>query len=72
MGASRRPRDRSLQKSHTDSRWQLVAEGEGGEVAGIGRASRSVPYWLSRRLWRRDLACRFPGCGAKRLVQAHH
>jgi hypothetical protein len=54
-----------------DSRWQLVAE-EAGQALGLGRRTRQVPRWLSRQLRRRDGGCRFPGCGRKRWLHAHH
>jgi hypothetical protein len=54
-----------------DARWQLVAE-EAGQALGLGRATRQVPRWLSRQLRRRDGGCRFPGCGRKRWLHAHH
>ena len=43
-----------------------------GTVVGIGRASRQPPRWLRRRLHARDRGCRFPGCGERRVVSAHH
>ena len=39
---------------------------------GIGRRSRLVPAWLRRQLWYRDSGCRFPGCGTKNFIHAHH
>lgn len=54
-----------------DCSWQLVAVGPGGPM-GIGRRSRSVPHWLERMVWKRDGGCRFPGCGHRYGVQAHH
>lgn len=55
-----------------DARWYVVVDGPDGNPIGIGRASRQVPPWLLRELKRRDLGCRFPGCGRKRWVHAHH
>jgi Domain of unknown function (DUF222)/HNH endonuclease len=55
-----------------DSRWQLVAEGDGGQALGLGRRTRQVPRWLSRQLRQRDGGCRFPGCGRTRWLHAHH
>jgi len=43
-----------------------------GSVAGIGRAARRPPRWLRRRLHARDGGCRFPGCGERQVVHAHH
>lgn len=39
---------------------------------GVGRRSRLVPAWLRRQLWYRDGGCRFPGCGTRHFVHAHH
>lgn len=49
----------------------LVRDADGA-VVGIGRAARRPPQWLRRRLHARDQGCRFPGCGARRVVHAHH
>ncbi|GAC1365747.1 MAG: HNH endonuclease signature motif containing protein [Actinomycetota bacterium] len=50
---------------------EVVAEGGEGAL-GIGRARRQVPAWLARHLRQRDQGCRFPGCGSRRHLQAHH
>lgn len=50
-----------------DARVQLVADG-----VGVGRTTRRVPPWLSRRVRHRDKGCRFPGCERTRWVHAHH
>jgi len=42
------------------------------KVLGIGRRSRLIPAWLRRQLWDRDGGCRFPGCGTKNFIHAHH
>ncbi|MGH7856893.1 MAG: DUF222 domain-containing protein, partial [Candidatus Binatia bacterium] len=55
-----------------DARWYVVVDGPDGKPIGIGRAGRQVPPWLLRELKRRDLGCRFPGCGRRRWVHAHH
>ncbi|MGH2759696.1 MAG: DUF222 domain-containing protein, partial [Actinomycetota bacterium] len=55
-----------------DGRTQMVYWGPNGRPVGVGRASRTVPPWLTRLLHRRDQGCRWPGCGATRGVQAHH
>ncbi len=55
-----------------DCRWQLVAEDETGDVVRLGRTTRQVPAWLARRLRQRDHGCRFPGCGRRRWLHAHH
>ena len=38
----------------------------------IGRKTRSIPPALRRALASRDGGCRFPGCGSRRFVDAHH
>jgi hypothetical protein len=49
--------------------WVLHA---GGVPVGMGRKTRSVPPRLLRLLRHRDRGCRFPGCGRKRWLKAHH
>jgi hypothetical protein len=43
-----------------------------GAPLSIGRRTRSVPPSIRRALIRRDWCCRFPGCTARRFVDAHH
>jgi hypothetical protein len=50
--------------------WLL--EDEIGDVLRVGRTRRDPPRWMMRALKHRDRECRFPGCGARRYVQAHH
>ena len=55
-----------------DGRIEWVLERE-GRVVGIGRRGRSVPDQILRVLRQRDEGtCRFPGCGWRRWLQAHH
>ena len=49
-----------------------LVRGADGDVTGIGRAERRTPRWLRRRLHARDGGCRFPGCGERHTVHAHH
>ena len=55
-----------------DGRLQLVAHGDDGCVVGVGRITRSVPYWLQRLIRQRDAGCRFPGCRRTYWTQIHH
>lgn len=53
--------------------WRDAARAD-GHVIGIGRTSIVVPRWLRRQLLHlihRDHGCTFPGCGTRRLVDAH-
>jgi hypothetical protein len=43
-----------------------------GRPLSVGRKTRSVPPALRRALRSRDRACRFPGCGQRRFLHAHH
>ncbi len=43
-----------------------------GQPLRIGRKSRSIPPALRRALNARDGGCRFPGCGSRRFLDAHH
>jgi hypothetical protein len=45
---------------------------QAGEPLSVGRKTRSIPPALRRALAARDGGCRFPGCGARRFVDAHH
>ena len=42
------------------------------KYCAIARFSRIVPAAIRRALWARDQGCRFPGCGRRRFVDAHH
>ena len=55
-----------------DSRWQLIVHGPDGLPVAMGRTTRQVPPRLMRQLRHRDGGCRFPGCGRKGWVAAHH
>ena len=43
-----------------------------GEPLSVGRRTRSTPAALRRALEARDGGCRFPGCDARRHLDAHH
>jgi hypothetical protein len=43
-----------------------------GRPLSVGRKRRTVPAALRRALQSRDRGCRFPGCGERRFVDAHH
>ena len=43
-----------------------------GRPLSVGRRTRSVPPALRRALRTRDGCCRFPGCGQRRFLHAHH
>jgi hypothetical protein len=43
-----------------------------GRPLSIGRKSRAVPPAMRRALSARDRGCRFPGCGSRRFLHAHH
>ena len=55
-----------------DSDLVVVVEDQNGEPLSVGRKTRAVPAALHRALGARDRGCRFPGCGRKRFVEAHH
>jgi hypothetical protein len=54
------------------SRIQTVVEDRAGDVVAVGRLRADPPAWMVRQLRYRDRECRFPGCGARRFLQAHH
>ena len=43
-----------------------------GAPIRLGRKTRTIPPALRRALHARDRGCRFPGCGSRRFVDAHH
>jgi len=55
-----------------DCRFQMVKENQRGEVIGLGRLTRVVPWWLRRVLSLRDRGCRWPGCPRTGWVDRHH
>ena len=57
----------SVWRRACDARVQISVTG-----VGVGRVRRTVPPALSRELRRRDQCCRFPGCGRRRGLVAHH
>ena len=63
---------RTARRLLCDARIQTMIEDEGGRVLQVGRMRRDPPAWMARQLKYRDGECRFPGCGSRRFVQAHH
>jgi hypothetical protein len=55
---------------HARVRW--VEEDEGGNPLRVWTPRRVPPAWMLRHLRYRDRECRFPGCGARRYLVAHH
>ncbi|MEX2124626.1 MAG: DUF222 domain-containing protein [Woeseia sp.] len=62
----------SVRRLACDADRIILVEDENGEPLSVGRKTRIVPTAIRRALWARDKACRFPGCGRTRYVQAHH
>lgn len=55
-----------------DATIAVLLEGADGTPLDLGRRSRTPSARLRRALRRRDGCCRFPGCGARRFLHAHH
>ena len=55
-----------------DASAYCIHEDARGTVLDVGRSSRRIRRRLRRALWQRDKGCRFPGCGTRRGVDAHH
>ena len=55
-----------------DSSLLRITEDEADNPLDIGRKTRAVPPAIRRALQARDGGCRFPGCGQRRFVGAHH
>jgi hypothetical protein len=62
----------SVRRLSCDADHVILIEDEQGEPLSVGRKSRVVPQAIKRALRARDRSCRFPGCGRKRFVDAHH
>ncbi|MEX0709064.1 MAG: DUF222 domain-containing protein [Woeseia sp.] len=62
----------SVRRIGCDASRLVLVEDEHGEPLSVGRKSRVVPQAIKRALWARDQGCRFPGCGQRRFVDAHH
>jgi hypothetical protein len=62
----------SVRRLACDAETVLIVEDEQGEPLSVGRKTRTVPTSIKRALWARDRGCRFPGCGKRRFVDAHH
>jgi hypothetical protein len=54
------------------ARVQVVLEDPAGNPVRVGRMRRDPPEWMLRELKYRDRECRFPGCGRRGYLQAHH
>jgi hypothetical protein len=62
----------TLSRLGCDARIQKVEVDSKGNIVGLGRMTRTIPPWLSRRLKKRDQGCRFPGCERTTWVHGHH
>ena len=62
----------SLRRIGCDANRLVLVEDAHGEPLSVGRKSRVVPQAIKRAMWARDGGCRFPGCGRRRFVDAHH
>jgi hypothetical protein len=62
----------SLKRIGCDASRLFLVEDEHGDPLSVGRKTRVVPQAIKRALWARDGGCRFPGCGRRRFVDAHH
>jgi hypothetical protein len=54
------------------ARVQVVVEDGGGQPLVVRPMTSDPPRWMIRHLKYRDRECTFPGCGARRFLQAHH
>lgn len=55
-----------------DAKVTALLEGADGSPLDLGRSQRTPSIRLRRALRRRDGGCRFPGCGQRRFLHAHH
>jgi len=62
----------SVRRLACDAETVVIVEDDDGQPLSVGRKTRTVPTAIKRALWARDRGCRFPGCGKRRFVDAHH
>jgi hypothetical protein len=62
----------TLRRLACDAATVAVLGATDGSPLDVGRRARTVPPQLRRALWGRDRGCRFPGCGRRLFVHAHH
>jgi hypothetical protein len=55
-----------------DSSVVAIIRGEDGQPLTATKRTRTIPRWLRRAVHARDEGCRFPGCGEKLFIDAHH
>jgi hypothetical protein len=55
-----------------DAALRPLLEAVDGRPLDVGRSRRVVSARQRQALWARDGGCQFPGCGARRFVDAHH
>lgn len=71
IGELQVPRE-SVLRMLCDCKVEFHLDTPDGVTIGIGRADRTIPRWLRRRILRRDGGCcRFPGC-ERPVRQIHH
>lgn len=63
---------RVLRRLACDAGLVLVTTDGGGAPVDVGRRDRRLSAALRRALRLRDRHCRFPGCGTRRHLHAHH
>ncbi|MBP2671279.1 MAG: putative His-Me finger endonuclease domain protein, partial [candidate division NC10 bacterium] len=49
-----------------------IVSDEHGAPLSVGRKRRTIPGSMKRALLQRDRTCRFPGCGNRLYLEAHH
>jgi hypothetical protein len=62
----------SVRRLACDAETVVLVEDDAGQPLSVGRKTRTVSTAIKRALWARDGGCRFPGCGKRRFVDAHH
>jgi hypothetical protein len=55
-----------------DSSVVAILRSEDGAPLTATKRTRTIPRWVRRAVHARDNGCRFPGCGEKVFVDAHH
>lgn len=63
---------RAIRRLACTARLALIGHDDDGDECAVSGTTRKVPARLRRLLLARDRTCRFPGCEARRGLDAHH
>jgi hypothetical protein len=66
------PETETVRRLCCDSSVVAIVRGQNGEPLTVTKRTRTIPRSVRRAVHARDGGCRFPGCGEKVFIDAHH